>query len=46
MLDAHAFNPPHEDRSVDRIAVSQQILGRSVVGERLDDLLRGPRCRW
>ena len=45
LLDAHAFDPLHEDQSVDRIAVPQQILGRSVVGERVDDLLRGPsRC--
>ena len=46
LLDAHALNPLHKDRSVDRIAVSQQILGRCVFGERIDDLLRGPRCRW
>ena len=46
LLDAHALDPLHEDRAVDRIAVPQQILGRGVVGEGLDDLLRGLRCRW
>ena len=43
LLDGHAHNPLHEDRAVDRIAVPQQILGRCVVRERVDDLLRGPR---
>ena len=33
LLDAHALDPLHEDRSVDRIAVPQQILGRGVHGE-------------
>jgi len=30
LLDAHALNPQHEDRSGDRITVPQQILGRCV----------------
>ena len=34
-----------EERSIDRIAVPQQILGGGVVGECIYDLLRGPRCR-
>ena len=36
LLDAHALDSLHEDRSVDRIAVTQQILGRRVIGERVD----------
>jgi hypothetical protein len=43
LLDAHALDPLLEDRSVDRISVPQEILGRGVVVERVDDLLRGPR---
>src|ERR1035441_270096 len=46
LLDAHALNPLHEERSVDRIAIPQQILGRGFVGKRVDDLLGGPGCRW
>jgi hypothetical protein len=32
LLDAHALYTVLEDRSVDRIAVPQQILGRGVIG--------------
>ena len=35
-----------KDRSADRISVPQQILGRRVVGEGIDDLLGSPRRRW
>jgi hypothetical protein len=44
LLDAHALNPLHEDRSVDRITVPQQILGCGVVRECVDDLLGRPLC--
>ena len=36
LLDAHALYTVHEDRPVNRIAVPQQILGRGVIGERID----------
>ena len=45
LLDAHALDPLHEERSVDRIAIPQQILGCCVVGKRMDDLLCGPSGR-
>ena len=45
LLDARALYTVLEDRSVDRIAVSQQIFGRGVIGERIDNLLSGPGGR-
>ena len=45
LLDTHALYPLNENRSVNRIAVAQQILGRCVIGERIDDLLGRPRGR-
>ena len=45
LLAAHAFYSVLEDRSVDRVSVPQQIFGRGVIGERIDDLLSGPGGR-
>ena len=42
LLDTHALHTVHEDRPVNRIAVPQQILGRGIVGEGIDNLLCGP----
>src|ERR1019366_3087195 len=43
-LDAEALNPTLEVVTVDTVAVADQVLGRCVLWECLDDLLGGPLC--
>ena len=37
-----AFHPPDEDIAVDRVAVAEQVLGRCLFREALDQLVSGP----
>ena len=42
LVDPYGSNPVREHFPVHRIAVAQQVSGRGVPGERLDDLLGRP----
>jgi hypothetical protein len=45
LFDSHAANPIREVRTIDPVAVTEQIPGRRLVGERFHDLLGGPPRR-
>ncbi len=40
--DADPFHPSPELVALDAIAIAEEVVGRRVIGERLDDLLRSP----
>src|SRR3989441_8316285 len=40
--DEHALHPSPKLAAVDAVAIAEEITRRRVIGERLDDLLRGP----
>ena len=44
--DAHALHPSSKLAPVDAVAIAKEIARRRVIGERLDDLLRGPGGGW
>src|ERR1700737_3781266 len=41
--EAHALHPSAELATVDAVAIAEEVARRRVIGEGLDDLLRGPR---
>src|SRR5216684_2360737 len=43
--DADPFHPSPELVALDAIAIAEEVVGRRVIGERLDDLLRSPSGR-
>jgi hypothetical protein len=43
LANAHVLNSPLEVRSVNGVAISEQVGGSGLVGERVDDLLGSPR---
>ena len=40
--EAHALHPSAELATVDAVAIAEEVARRRVIGEGLDDLLRGP----
>jgi len=44
--DADGLHPSAKLGAIDAVAIAQQIAGRRIIGERLDDLSRGPGGGW
>src|SRR5258707_9061056 len=44
--DADGLHPSAKLGAIDAVAIAQHVAGRRIIGERLDDLSRGPGGGW